>query len=118
MLKWNVIVSDMNTGKIKAYNIFDHGSFCREIKDVCKEAVSKERFVSNVKSALLYYFWCKSEWEVIISPWCGNRENNERKVDVYWQVMNNFDRFIDYIMKEEGLDLHDDRADQGNGGGA
>lgn len=110
MLKWNVIISDMNTGKIETYNIFDHGSFCREIDKICKRAVIRTQFVDEVKAALMYYFWSKAEWEVIISPWCGSRENKERKIDVYWQVMNNFDQFIDYIMKEEGLDFHDDNG--------
>lgn len=110
MLKWNVIVADMNSGKIKAYNLFDHSGFAREIEKACKEATTKEQFADDVKTTLMYYFWCKAEWEVIVSPWCGSRENKERKIDVYWQVMNNLDQFIDYIMKEEGLDFHDDNG--------
>lgn len=45
----------------------------------------------------MYYYWAKCEWEVIISPWIAQHNDNEIKVDVYWQVMNNWDIFLDYV---------------------
>ena len=44
-----------------------------------------------------YCFWSKCEWEVQISPWISSRENEETKIDVCWQVMNNWDVFLDYV---------------------
>ena len=43
----------------------------------------------------MYYFWSKCEWEVLISPWVGGNDE-EIKVDVAWQIMNNWDVFVDY----------------------
>lgn len=40
------------------------------------------------------------EWEVVIGPWCGDRGTKEIKVDVYMQVMNNWDIFVDYVWNE------------------
>ncbi len=31
----------------------------------------------------MYYFWSKSEWEILIKLWCGGRDEKEEKVDVY-----------------------------------
>ena len=74
----------------------------------------------------MYYFWCKCEWETVITSWPPHitmkeldRLNTEReketekynrepyclyvepdiseKIDVYQQVMNNFDIFVDYV---------------------
>lgn len=44
----------------------------------------------------MYYFWSKCEWEVLISPWVGGNDDEEIKVDVAWQIMNNWDVFVDY----------------------
>ena len=38
----------------------------------------------------------KSEWEVVITPWVGTKETKPVKVDVFWQVQNNWDVFVDY----------------------
>jgi hypothetical protein len=43
----------------------------------------------------MYYFWSKAEWEIIISSW-PNRDNDELKIDVFDQVMLNWEAFVDY----------------------
>ena len=45
----------------------------------------------------MYYFWSKYEWEIIIQPWGSKPELAEKKVDVAWQVLNNWERFEDYV---------------------
>lgn len=45
----------------------------------------------------MYWFWSKCEYEIVISPWVGrNKEEAEVKIDIYDQVMLNFNRFVDY----------------------
>lgn len=58
---------------------------------------SKDEFAKNLRSELMYYFWSKCEWEVVISPWISSRKNEDMKADVCWQVMNNWDVFLDYV---------------------
>ena len=50
----------------------------------------------QLRREVMYYFWSKYEWEVLISPWVGGNDDEERKVDVAWQIMNNWDVFVDY----------------------
>ena len=45
----------------------------------------------------MYYFWAKCEWEVLIKPWVGGKGVEDKKVDVCWQIMNNWDAFVDYV---------------------
>ncbi len=97
MLEWNVIVHDINQDKMRVYNVFDHGGFRDDVAKYIKQRKSREEFSELVRKSLLYYFWSKCEWEILIKPWCGSRDQKEEKVDVYWQVMNNWERFIDYI---------------------
>ena len=105
-MKWYVYYYNINKRKIDIFNIFEHGSFCEYIKYHAQICKTKEDFIERLKSELLYYFWSKAEWEVIIAPWCGgDREKDSVKVDVYDQIMNNFEVFADYVWnnKEELL---------------
>ena len=147
MLCWNVYISDYNRGEIKIYNIFNHHSFyetCVKLKKKFKD--NKEEFAKEVRSWLMYFFWSKCEWEIVLQHWpsgelyelregmkigelCdalnehgipypkpgewNNRTNADRevtikvfpvdnrfrdkKIDVFDQVTNNWDVFIDYL---------------------
>ena len=139
MLCWNVYVSDFNRGKIDTFNIFNHHSFY----DDCAKARrkfhgDKDGFAEEVRKSLMYYFWSKCEWEIILSHWPSGEyygmrtkttigdlcdklgckkeyesakddtpvtirvfpdynKREERKIDVYDQVMANWAVFIDYL---------------------
>lgn len=95
-LEWNVIYYDFNAKKITTFNIFDHGRFREEIYDNRKKSKTKEEFEKSTRMSLMYYFWSKSEYEVIVSPWIGD-DKAAVKIDIYTQVINNWDIFIDYV---------------------
>ena len=96
-MKWNVYYHNLNKNKIDEYNIFEHGSFIIDLTKACQECESKDMFSEKIKSQLRYYFWSKAQWEIIISPWVGAREPCDIKIDVFDQIMMNFDIFVDYI---------------------
>ena len=96
-LKWYVYYHSINAQAIKTYNIFNHCGFVKDIEKYFKKYKNKDEFAEKLKSSLMYYFWSKAEWEVLISPWCGGRNTKEIKIDVYDQVMNNWDVFVDYV---------------------
>ncbi len=96
-LKWYVYYHNVNSQVIKTYNIFNHCGFVQDIEKYFKKYKNKEEFAKKLKSSLMYYFWSKAEWEVLIYPWCGGRNTKEIKIDVYDQVMNNWDIFVDYV---------------------
>lgn len=96
-LTWNVIYHSVNEDRIKTFNIFDHGGFHEDLKKLYRKYPAKEEFAEELRKSLGYYFRSKCEWEIIIGPWCGGRNTEEIKVDVYWQVMNNWETFVDYI---------------------
>lgn len=104
--KWNVYMGDFNSGYIKEFNIFRHVSF---LDDVCKtvkkyrQILKKEgtfdraAFAEELRHQLMYYFWCKCEYEIILDHWPPSDRTNARKVDIYEQVLLNFDVFTDYV---------------------
>lgn len=145
MLCWNVYYGDFNSREIKTINIFDHWSFyesCLKAKRKFKD--DKEGFAEEVRSNLMYYFWSKCEWEILLDHWpdgewselrttmkirdmvdmyqkagknCDIARINDsvmdrdvtlkvfpewnmrrrEKIDVYEQVMNNWEPFINYL---------------------
>jgi hypothetical protein len=92
-----------------SFNIFEHDGFVKYVKEatkVCKD--DKECFADRLKSELMYFYWSKSEYEIILSPWCGgDAERDSIKIDVYNQVMLNWNIFKDYVWehREELLNL-------------
>ena len=97
-LEWYVYYYDINSSQLKTFNIFNHRGFKNAIEEIFKKYYSMEEFKKAVKSELMYYFWSKAEWEIVISDWFGKQV--EKKIDVYDQVMLNWDRFIEWLYHE------------------
>ena len=94
-IEWYVYYYDVNRKKIDTYNIFEHGSFKKEFNVLLKCDLTKEVFADQLRHILMYYFWSKCEWETVLKPWVGDM-NIGKKIDVYEQVMLNWDKFVEY----------------------
>ena len=67
-LKWNVYRYNCNKKKIEEFNIFNHGCFNEDVQTLLQPGFSKDYFEHRLKALLRYYFWSKSEYEILISP--------------------------------------------------
>lgn len=113
-LVWNVYIEEGN--QIKEYNIFSHGYFAERVMEIAGQVKSKNKFAERLRSILAYYFWAKSEMEIVMTdrPYISKDELErlkgieckyrtsvnleiERKIDVYSQVRMNWDVFVDYV---------------------
>ena len=94
-MEWYVYYHDSNTQKIIKWNVFNHGTFAEKVNKLLQENLSRDEFADGLKKYLMYYFWSKCEYEIILSPWTGQAD--DIKIDVYDQIMMNFDRFVDYV---------------------
>ena len=98
-LRWMVFYYNFNSKQIEEFNIFNHGRFREEVKELMDDsALTYAEFKDGIRRELMYYFWSKCEWEVIISGWPD--KGGAEKIDVFRQVMLNFDRFIEYLYGE------------------
>jgi hypothetical protein len=130
-LVWNVF-NECN-GEICPLNIFEYNYKFLEDLLIAKRKHKDnfEEFAEYVRKSLQYYYWSKSEYETVITTWPPyieseelnrlNKEKHEReirnrpfyrdvvnlttryKIDIYTQVMMNWDRFIDYIWNNKHL---------------
>lgn len=96
-MEWNVYYYDINKQIITTFNIFRHWGFKTEVQEYLHMYDDKLKFAESVRIALSYYFRSKAEYEVLISPWIGGNLDNGMKVDIYSQIILNWDKFIDYI---------------------
>ena len=102
MLEWNVYIENFNKKEITTYNIFTHYSFYKDlIKIKEKYGKKKSKFVEEVKKSLMYYFWSKCEWEIILSDWPPSEKFKDKKISVFDQVNLNLDKFIEYTWKNK-----------------
>lgn len=131
-LVYNVYFEEFNDKKIVLYNIFDHGRFYDSlIKTKRKYKEDFDSFANEVKSNLMYCFWSKSEYEIILTSWPPYVESEEidrlynskkehidkygyfyrnyvnlmvaEKVDIYDQIIMNWDIFIKYLWDNRNL---------------
>lgn len=98
-LVWNVIREDINSGQIDIFNIFEHNGFMSDVQNHFRNCQTKAELAEKLRHSLKYYFWGKSQWEVIIRPLCEGQAPYEKKIDVYWQILNNWEIFLDYVWK-------------------
>ena len=96
-LVWNVFRYDINKREIITYNIFNHGGFVEDIEKMRKNKITSVDFKDRLKQVLMYYFWAKCEYEVVISSFPPDENSKDEKVDIYSQVMLNFDVFCYYV---------------------
>lgn len=95
---WNVYVSDINGRRIVVHNVFDHGrliDFCR--RNYKKNKDDRNEFCEQLRRDLMYCYWSKCEWEIILQSWPPRDDFQDEKIDVWYQVRLNWDRFCEYV---------------------
>ena len=99
MLKYNVWIFNFNQQEIEIYNVFRHYGFFKTIKKILLEYETIEDFSEQLKKEVMYHFWAKAEWEIIIQPWsgCCDIKKTAKKIDVYDQLTMNWEHFVKYI---------------------
>lgn len=127
-LAYYVYIRNINSNKIEKYNVLTN-NIISEIKERTNMvSCDKTLFETEVSNILRYYYWARCEWEIVLTDWPTHisikeltRLNNElekhkanrgslpnfmcvnlcteEKIDVYNQLMLNWDIFIDYLWR-------------------
>lgn len=96
---WYVFVEDFNGKNIKKFNVFHSHNFiegCKKTVKQYKKDKDIEKFEKEIRSWAMYSFWGKCEYEVVVTGWVRNEV--QKKIDVYEQLMMNWDSFFKYIV--------------------
>lgn len=130
-MTWKVYRHDFNRGVIYEYDIFNNSRLVEDIQKLLKENITKEEFSEKLRRRLQYYYWAKSEHEIVITSWTPHIDKEElsrinteyeeyynkwgkdpirfyinpdvaKKVDIYEQVRLNWNIFVDYVWSFKG----------------
>ena len=102
LIEWYVYYHDFNAQKIIKWNVFNHGTFKNEVNKILQEKLNKDNFSEKLKREVMYYFWSKCEYEIILSPWTGRAD--DIKIDIYDQIMMNWNSFVGYMWSLKNKD--------------
>ena len=123
-LAYYVYVENTNKRKIEKYNVLNDG-IINEILERTKGFKDKKSFAEELERIILYHYWARSEWEIILTDWPTHIEVDElsrltndikshiskfdklpyalsinlktaEKIDAYDQVTMNWNIFLDY----------------------
>lgn len=107
-LEWNVYYYNFNKREIQRYNVFNHWRFNEDVAVHLKSCTQKQDFAKKLRRELFYYFCTKYEWEVLVCQYddksevlvCQYGDKSAEcalRIDVFDQVMMNWDVFLDYV---------------------
>lgn len=106
VMPYNVIVWDINRDAISYYDIMPYLINMWDVERKSKHKVfvdgtempsDREGIKAFILSVSKYQFWCRCEYEVIVTSWPVGK--SDHKLDVYQQIENNIDVITDHFIK-------------------
>lgn len=99
-MKWNVML--FRNGEMKPFNVFQNYLFADAVTNIINDPVNenktREELSEEIRRKAQWQFWSRCEYEYIATEWPPAKDDKGYKLDVYEQLMANWDRFMDYIM--------------------
>ena len=107
--EWMVLYHNFNSDKIEQYNVLKYRE--DDIKKMRKKCKTEEEFSEKLRREMMYYYWSKCEWEMIITktennriiltPWCGCKSPDEVAIDITNNTDFDWVGFADKHIKEQ-----------------
>lgn len=98
-MKWSVFRYDVNKDEIVNFNIFNSVRFSEGVAKMRKQIwESPAAFIEQLNNELMYAFWCKSEYEIMVGGLFETDCNKLTKIDIYDQVKPNVEQLARYIL--------------------
>lgn len=98
MLKWYVLHQSFNKEEIEFYNVLQ--GWEERIRKARKKVKTKTEFKEWLKKEFMYYYWSRSEYEIVVGGLFSEYPKEFKKVDIWSQIEPNLDIVTDYIIKE------------------
>lgn len=96
-MKFYAFMQDLNSDKLIYTNVIRQDLIDR-VKKAIKKNYTYDEIKEEVKRELMFCYWSKSEYEVIVSNWGG--KDFEKKIDIWYQLEPNLDLITTNLIKE------------------
>lgn len=114
-MSWKVKNYCINSNKIWDYDVLEYRE--DQIKKLKKKWTTKEEFAEAMRSEMMWQYWSRCEYEVIIevddnnrvwlSPWVGCRDPESVKIDVTDDENFDWRSFAEYHIERQ---IYNDKA--------
>jgi hypothetical protein len=119
-LSWKVKNYLCNSNKIWDYDVLEYRE--EQIKKLKKKWTTKEEFAEAMRSEMMWMYWCRAEYEVIVEidedkiwlkPWVGCADPESVKIDVTDDNSFDWRRFAEFHIErqryksEAKIDIYD-----------
>ena len=91
-MNWNVILYNPNSKTFEVWDVFAHGGFAAEVKEINKRELTPAAYSEAIKRSAKYYFASKCEYEVVLFDW--PRQETSKKISIFDQLEWNWDTFL------------------------
>lgn len=98
-----VINQDFNRKEFKPYNIMPYLMERYKATKPKDRPKTFEEFKEFVDKECLYMYWSRCQYEIVLCPLIGDREEEATKIDIYWQIKMNFDTVVRILMDNVGV---------------
>lgn len=95
MKSFYAIVYDINRETFVPYDVIPYLKKC--YYEETNKPETLDEFKDFVKNQSMYQWWSRCEYEIILSDWPS--QNQQKKIDVYYQVMTNLDIVTKVLME-------------------
>lgn len=103
--EWYVYIASINENCIKKFNVFHSHNFSNGCKIAFKKYKNTEDIEKEIKNWAMYSFWSKCEYEIVLNHFPGTNKFKEKKIDVYDQLLMNWDSFFKYVLEHKAYFL-------------
>ena len=107
IIPFNVINHDFNRKKFEGYDVMPY--LMRTWSEQKKSKTRSKMLPTDraglkkwIESWSRYQFWSRCEYEIVLQSWPS--QNDDTKIDVYWQIMLNIDLITDVFAKNIGFE--------------
>ena len=101
MNEFNAIVYDINQREFVSYDIMPYlRNSYQKLKKIDRPK-TYDGIKEFVDSELMYQFWSRCEYEIIVSDWPPS--GVKKKIDVYWQCKMNLDLITRLLIEDLGI---------------
>lgn len=97
-MEWYVLNYSWNDKKVNEFNIFNSSRFKDGVEKLLKNFITFEDFKEKLEKELMYAFWSKAEYEIMVADLFCEEPDEWEKIDIYTQVKPNLDILAHYII--------------------
>lgn len=96
-----VINFNVNNNFFEKYDVMPYLIECYKSTKKKDRPTTLDEFKEFVKTKSMYMYWSRCQYEIVLVDWPCRRA--DKKIDVYWQIMNNFDLVVRLVMENVGV---------------